>query len=53
MFDRQSKHYNGWEGQSVEWGKAVTGIEPLHSSFIILNIVRICLCIGPNGEVLD
>jgi hypothetical protein len=35
MSERWSKHYNGMEGQSVEWEMAVTVREPIHSTLII------------------
>jgi hypothetical protein len=53
MFDRRGKQCNDREGRSVEWERAVTGTEHINSTFIILNILqeRICLCMGPFGEV--
>jgi hypothetical protein len=38
MFERQSKQYDR-EGWSVEWERALIGTEPIHSTFIILNII--------------
>jgi hypothetical protein len=39
MFEMQSKQYDDREGLSVEWEMAVTGTEPTHSTFIILNVL--------------
>jgi hypothetical protein len=39
MIERRGKQYNNREGSPVEWERAVTGTEPIHSTFIILNIV--------------
>jgi hypothetical protein len=41
MSDRQSKQYNDREGQSVEWERAVTKKESIHSTFFILNILQL------------
>jgi hypothetical protein len=39
MFERRSKQYNGREGLLVEWERAVTGTEHIHSTVISLNIL--------------
>jgi hypothetical protein len=39
IFERRSVQYNYREGRSVEWERAVTETGPMHSTFIILNIL--------------